>query len=90
MEETATATRVRLAIDDKSFELSPEVDLSELRKAIENASKTDGTFVDFEVVGGGQVSALIGAPCSIYISIDPTLTARAHEEPAHVFGEFDL
>jgi len=85
------ARRIRLAIDDSHFELRPTTDLADLRERIEAASKTDGQFVDFDVADGGKISALIGAPCSIFISIYPAEARPALEhDAAHPIGEFDL
>lgn len=89
--DDAAANRIRLAIDDNYFELRPTTDLADLRERIEAASKSDGQFVDFEVVDGGKISALIGAPCSIFISIYPAGARTSLEHVGeHQLGEFDL
>lgn len=58
----------RIFINDKNFELSPEVDIVELKSAIETAVKTSGTFVEFTIADGSTVNALVGSPCNVFIS----------------------
>lgn len=91
MTDATTASRIRLAIDDKYFELAPATDLADLKARIEAASKTDGSFVDFDVADGGRISALIGAPCAIFISVYPASAhLRAVNDASHHVTDFDL
>lgn len=71
MDTDEPAGVTRIFIDDKNFALSPEVDVEALKRAIEAAVKTAGTFVEFTVVDGSRVNALIGSPCAVFISQSP-------------------
>lgn len=84
----------RIFIDDKNFALSPQVDIAELKSAIEAAVRTSGTFVEFTVVDGSRVNALIGSPCAVFISESP---GAAGGDPSGIRlyavdlpGEFDF
>jgi hypothetical protein len=92
MDTDEPAGVTRIVINDKSFELSPEVDIDELKKAIETAVKTSGTFVEFSVADGSIVNALVGSPCNVFISQS---SGGAAENAIRLYavdlpGEFDF
>lgn len=69
------ATLLRISINDTSFAIAPDTNVRALKDAIEGALKRDGAFVEFDTRDGRHVSALIGSPCDVFISIGPEETA---------------
>lgn len=92
MSDEDSIVRISLAIDDRHFRLSPTVDVRALKTRIEEATKTSGSFVDFEVAEGDKVSALIGAPCRVFLSESHATTATPvlGHAPAGLGDEFEL
>lgn len=59
MAEQKTMVQTEIVADGVAYLLAQDQDLAGLKRRIEDAVKTAGTFVDFVVVGNRQVSILI-------------------------------
>lgn len=65
-----TMLRTQLSIDGASFFLAQNADVSDIKRRVEQAAQTAGTFVDFVVVGNREVSVLVGAGTKVVVSVD--------------------
>lgn len=55
--------------DSTTYLLAQDQDVADLRRRIEDAVRSTGTFVDFVVVGNRQVSVLITQRSRVTISV---------------------
>lgn len=69
MSEAKTMIRTEVTIDGASFLLSQDQAVEDLRRRIEDAVQTPGTFVDMTVVGNRSVSVLITPRTHVTISV---------------------
>ncbi|MFJ4172527.1 hypothetical protein [Microbacterium sp. NPDC089696] len=69
MSEAKTMIRTEVTIDGASFLLSQDQAVEDLRRRIEEAVETAGTFVDMTVVGNRSVSVLITPRTHVTISV---------------------
>ena len=56
-----TMVRTKIAVDGRTFLLAQGQDLVELKRQIEAAARSGGTFISFAEVGNRSVSVLITA-----------------------------
>lgn len=94
MGEVVTMAQVRttISIDGEWFLLAPGQEVSDLKRRVEAAVEPPGHFVDFTVVGGRDVSALITPGTRVVISSGVVLfDPRDAGEPDFMHLEdFDL
>lgn len=64
-----TMTQTEVVFDGSRFLLAQDQDVDDLRRRIEAAAKTAGTFVDMVVVGNKAVSVLITQSTQVTISV---------------------
>lgn len=69
MSEAQTMVQTEVNFDGVSYLLSQDQDVHDLRKRIESAVKTPGTFVDLVVVGNRAVSVLVTPRSRVAISV---------------------
>ncbi|MCS3444120.1 hypothetical protein [Microbacterium phyllosphaerae] len=68
-----TMMQTEIVLDGQSFLLAQVQDLHDLKRRIEAAVKSTGTFVDFVVVGNREVSVLITPHSRVIISVSTVL-----------------
>lgn len=61
--------QTEVVFDGSRFLLAQDQDVDDLRRRIEAAAKTAGTFVDMVVVGNKAVSVLITSSTQVTISV---------------------
>lgn len=61
--------QTEIVFDGSRFLLAQDQDVDELRRLIEAAAKTGGTFVDMVVVGNRAISVLITPSTQVTISV---------------------
>jgi len=64
-----TMIQTEVVFDGSRFLLAQDQDVDDLRRRIEAAAKTAGTFVDMVVVGNKAVSVLITPSTQVTISV---------------------
>ena len=64
-----TMIQTEVVFDGSRFLLAQDQDVDDLRRRIEAAAKTAGTFVDMVVVGNKAVSVLITTSTQVTISV---------------------
>ena len=64
-----TMIQTEVVFDGARFLLAQDQDVDDLRRRIEAAAKTAGTFVDMVVVGNKAVSVLITSSTQVTISV---------------------
>ena len=64
-----TMIQTEVVFDGSRFLLAQDQDVDDLRRRIEAAAKTAGTFVDMVVVGNKAVSVLITSSTQVTISV---------------------
>lgn len=64
-----TMIQTEVVFDGARFLLAQDQDVDDLRRRIEAAAKTAGTFVDMVVVGNKAVSVLITTSTQVTISV---------------------
>lgn len=69
MSDAPATTHTHVDIDGRDFLLSPGQDLEDLMRRIEDAARSEGTFVGF-VSQGVRLSALISRTSRVVIAID--------------------
>jgi hypothetical protein len=70
MSDMQTMVRTQIALDGGSFYLAQGQDIGELKRRIEAAAATTGSFVDFMVVGNRSVSVLISPGSTVVLSVE--------------------
>lgn len=70
MADMQTMVRTEISINGRDYFLAQGQDLDALRQAIEDASHSDGQFVDFVVVGNRTVSILVTPRTEVVISVE--------------------
>ncbi|WP_255305051.1 hypothetical protein [Microbacterium sp. 3J1] len=68
MSEVKLMVQTEVTFDGMSFVLAQNEDVQEIRRQIEAAVQTAGTFIDIVVVGNRQVSVLITPRSHVTIS----------------------
>ncbi|MDN3445247.1 hypothetical protein [Microbacterium sp. APC 3901] len=69
MSDRETMVQTEIVFDGSRFLLAQDQDVDELRRRIEAATKTGGTFVDMVVVGNRAISVLITPSTQVTISV---------------------
>lgn len=69
MSDAPATTHTHVDIDGHDFLLSPGQDLEDLMRRIEDAARSEGTFVGF-ISQGVRLSALISRTSRVVIAID--------------------
>ncbi|MFJ2544100.1 hypothetical protein [Microbacterium sp. NPDC087589] len=69
MSDGETMVQTEIVFDGSRFLLAQDQDVDELRRLIEAAAKTGGTFVDMVVVGNRAISVLITPSTQVTISV---------------------
>ncbi len=92
MAEQKTMVQTEILADGVTYLLAQDQDLDDLKRRIEEAITTAGTFVDFVVVGNRQVSLLITPRSRMSISLATVLfDARDTGDVDFPFGgHYDL
>lgn len=73
MAEQTTMIQTELLADGVTYPLAQDQDLDELKRRIEDATATPGTFVDFVVVGNRRVSVLVTPHSKVTIAVATVL-----------------
>ena len=85
MSEMQTMVRTEVAINGSSLFLAQGQDLDDLKRRIEAAMRTPGSFVDFVVVGNRSVSVLISPRAQVAFSVETvqfdSRDTGNHDEP---------
>lgn len=68
MSDPQTMVQTEVTFDGTSFLLAQDQDVRALRRDVEAATRTSGTFVDFVVVGNREVSVLVTPQSRVSIS----------------------
>lgn len=68
MADAKTMVQTEATLDSVSYLLAQDQDVADLRRRVEEAVQTAGTFVDFVVVGNREVSVLITPHSRVTIS----------------------
>ncbi|MFK3676780.1 hypothetical protein ACI2IP_03580 [Microbacterium sp. NPDC090218] len=85
-------TRTRVALNETEYSLVQGQDIADLRRRIEDAVRSGGGFVEFDVSGDRTVSVLISSTTQVVIStatVDPD-RSDGGEEGVPYGGDFDL
>lgn len=69
MSQARTTSRARIDIDGRELTLTPEQDIVRLMHDIEEAARTEGTFVHF-TSGDVLMSALVSGRTRVVISVE--------------------
>nr|WP_314841500.1 hypothetical protein [uncultured Microbacterium sp.] len=69
MSDVKTMERTEVVIDGVTALLAQEQDIDDLKRRIEAAAGTTGTFVEFTVVGNRAMSVLITPTSSVSITV---------------------
>ena len=70
MTDVQTMVRTEIAINGRSSFLAQGQDVSELKRRIEAAVRTEGAFVDFIVVGNREVSVMVSPHTQMMFSVE--------------------
>lgn len=71
VETATTMVQTEVSFDGRGFLLAQHQDVRDLRRRIEGAMKTPGTFVDLVVVGDRNLSVLITPRSHVTITVAP-------------------
>ncbi|KAA9153674.1 hypothetical protein F6B41_07020 [Microbacterium lushaniae] len=81
--------RTEIVVNGESYLLAQGHDVSELRREIEDASRSGGRFVEFIVVGNRAVSVLVSPRTEVVISVQTVqFDARDTGDDDAPFGGF--
>ncbi|QEW04955.1 hypothetical protein [Microbacterium lushaniae] len=84
-----TMVRTEIVVNGESYLLAQGHDVSELRREIEDASRSGGRFVEFIVVGNRAVSVLVSPRTEVVISVQTVqFDARDTGDDDAPFGGF--
>lgn len=70
MTDMQTMVRTEIAVNGGAYSLAQGQDLDDLKRRIEEAMRTAGTFVDFIEVGNRVVSVLISPRSQVAFSLE--------------------
>lgn len=92
MAEQQTMVQTEILADGIPYRLAQDQDLGELKRRIEEAVTTAGTFVEFVVVGNREVSLLITPRSQVSVNVSTVLfDARDTGDVDFPFGgHYDL
>ncbi|MCE0509056.1 hypothetical protein V8Z69_16470 [Microbacterium aurugineum] len=90
--EMYTIMRTRIALNEAEYFLAEGQDVADLRRRIEEAMRSGGGFVEFDVAGERSVSVLISSTTQVVISTS-TADEGGHDDGdggTPYGGEYDL
>lgn len=73
MSDAKTMVQTEVTFDGTSFALAQDQDVADLRRRVEEATKSTGQFVNFVVVGNREVSVLVTPRSRVTISVSTVL-----------------
>jgi hypothetical protein len=90
--EMQTMTRTRVALNETEYFLAQGQDVADLRQRIEDAMRSGGGFVEFDVSGDRTVSVLISSATQVVISTSTVYPDRndGGDDGVPYGGDFDL
>lgn len=88
MSHAPTTADTHVDIDGHDFLLSPGQDLDDLMHRIEDAARSDGTFVRF-ASEGALLSALISKTSRVVIAVEDTSTGPPRDLSAYAHAEWE-
>lgn len=89
MSQARTTSKARIDIDGRELTLAPGQDLVRLMHDIEEASRTEGTFVHF-TSGNMLMSALVSGRTRVVISVEADAADPPHDLSDHARTDWDF
>lgn len=91
MSDVETMVQTQVAVNGARFFLAQGQDIDELKRRIEEATASTGTFVDFVVVGNRSVSVLVSARTAVVFAVETVTYDPRDDADDEPFGDmFDM